>query len=441
MFESASTENPGIQCDHLDAVGQAELAEIKELDLFFLMKLKESHAISENSVKRCESALLESVHNKAPLVVYADFAALGYGCRTHYYSVYCTEHSYYSALQRLRLSFDVELGEWACQCPLSGFNKTCLHATLVKWYMLQHQPTLFDVVRRPVNITAEMEFELVYLLEHKKIPARIPQCILEEKKPGGTLIPSEGICPGCGHDLILQNEKSSTVYGVGSVWKGEENSFNVRVCGKECSQCGLRVRFQEFESGIHNFNDRIMVTIKLCHLLLKGVENHVSIESNLKMHFDSENIPFSALRNAALHFLALQDHSYDFTCVKCGQDPPIVIADGNWRNTCKINVEALSKSNSFSDHVNVSNMWENYAKEIVARGIYGASDNPFKVNVKYDMIAPWISKNSRRNELVPNTEHRKGLVLAEQPAESIKSSAVSYEEILEAVNNPQVSYI
>uniref|UniRef100_A0AAV2JM92 Uncharacterized protein n=1 Tax=Knipowitschia caucasica TaxID=637954 RepID=A0AAV2JM92_KNICA len=35
----------------------------------------------------------------------------------------------------------------------------------------------------------------------------------------------------------------------------------------------LQVRFQEYTSGFHNFNDRVLLTLPLCHLLLSALAN------------------------------------------------------------------------------------------------------------------------------------------------------------------------
>ena len=63
------------------------------------------------------------------------------------------------------------------------------------------------------------------------------------------------------------------------------------------------------------------------------LQNHVSVETSLKMIFDFD-VPIHDLRNGFYHFAALKDFDYSFTCMKCGVDPSILVGDGNWKNTC-----------------------------------------------------------------------------------------------------------
>ncbi len=42
-------------------------------------------------------------------------------------------------------------------------------------------------------------------------------------------------------------------------------------------------------------------------------------------------IHHNTLRKAFFHFWAMTRYTYDFSCIRCGHEPPILIADGNWK--------------------------------------------------------------------------------------------------------------
>lgn len=37
------------------------------------------------------------------------------------------------------------------------------------------------------------------------------------------------------------------------------------------------------------------------------------------------------VRKAFHHFLSLNDFDFDYSCLRCGHHPPVVIADANWK--------------------------------------------------------------------------------------------------------------
>ena len=47
------------------------------------------------------------------------------------------------------------------------------------------------------------------------------------------------------------------------------------------------------------------------------------------LHLQPYQLPRSAMLNAFLHFEALSDHDYSFSCVLCGYFPPLVNLDVN----------------------------------------------------------------------------------------------------------------
>lgn len=124
---------------------------------------------------------------------------------------------------------------------------------------------------------------------------------------------------------------------------------------KTCGQCGYIIRFQDHNTGVHNFDDHVLLTLRLLVHLRNGIEvyiakctasklllsqflvlqNHLAVESMLNALYPN-GAPMYSLRNGFLHFLALQDIDYGYNCVRCGYNPEIVIGDGNWKNACEV---------------------------------------------------------------------------------------------------------
>lgn len=138
----------------------------------------------------------------------------------------------------------------------------------------------------------------------------------------------------------------------------------ISVGSKICTKCNFKLRFQEFSTGFHNFDCHTILSLGLCHYLMRAIhvslrtfknnnsvpingqcwiilflQHHVSVETAIKMLYSNENatnLPFDKIRNGFYHFCALTDKKYDFACLLCGPHPKVVIGDGNWKNTCQI---------------------------------------------------------------------------------------------------------
>ena len=47
---------------------------------------------------------------------------------------------------------------------------------------------------------------------------------------------------------------------------------HVELVQMKCTACRLEVRFQDYESGIHNFNNEVLLTLNLCEQAAKEVK-------------------------------------------------------------------------------------------------------------------------------------------------------------------------
>ena len=100
---------------------------------------------------------------------------------------------------------------------------------------------------------------------------------------------------------------------------------------KICPACQMCYRYQEYSAGVHNFDDRFLLTLDMCIFIRENVKQHVAVGTVceiLEQYLHRKLKPQTVL-NAYMHFVALSAHSYDFNCVICGFHPPVLIADLN----------------------------------------------------------------------------------------------------------------
>ncbi|KAG1930138.1 hypothetical protein F2P79_022560 [Pimephales promelas] len=256
-----------------------------------------------------------------------------------------------------------------------------------------------DVESKPSNETASTVIKMTeYFLRYKKIPENLPQDLkLTEMTIPESFVPKETQCPYCPGPCYPD--------------------LSVAVYIKECPVCGTPVRFQEYDSGFHNFNNKVFLTIPLCSLLTTGLSNHIAVGRFLRTLGEHSKvyIPHNTIRKAFYHFSALRSYTYNYFCYRCGHHPPILIADTNWKVAFDLPVHLmrrpdLTNTTAQDTQVNVSSRWENLEKEIIATGLCdGSCQNPFSSSLTYSAFTPWIGQYSRMSDVIPKTEILKGL--------------------------------
>ncbi|KAK0156639.1 hypothetical protein N1851_000114 [Merluccius polli] len=161
---------------------------------------------------------------------------------------------------------------------------------------------------------------LEYLLANKKLPADIPQALIEQSREGRTqdsfpkhLIPRETKCVECEYTLCEQ-----LITSKGKIL----TSTGISTYRKSCRNCGMIYRYQEWEEGIHNFDDHIILSLHLCLM------THTAISKVIEMIETTEKVSFpnkERVLQAYLHFEALTNHEYTYSCVSCGYSPAVVV--------------------------------------------------------------------------------------------------------------------
>ncbi|XP_056453234.1 uncharacterized protein LOC130387964 [Gadus chalcogrammus] len=351
-------------------------------------------------------------------------------------SVYEKKVTYYSRLGRVIVAYDSKQNTW--HCPCSKARQSCIHKAVAKWHLFVTKRELFRKVKsteeETLNLTEistvqydsdskedsyppddrEIARMLKYLLNNKKIPANIPQALIEQSREGRRddsfpkhLIPREKKCVECEYTLCehLITAKGKILTSTGVV-------EGISTYRKSCLNCGMIYRYQEWDEGIHNFDDHIILSLHLCLMVRNALQTHTAISKVIEIIETTEKVSFpnkERVLQAYLHFEALTDHEYTYSCVSCGNNPAVVVMDLHKKGVFNMPVSDIpSPPEGYDGNVDMDHFWNTVATEMLSRGLipYGRK-NPFVVPPSYHHWAPWIGPHTRRSNSVLNTEFEK----------------------------------
>lgn len=267
--------------------------------------------------------------------------------RRIHFSVFDNDRSHtYSKLGRVRVTYDKVLNQWFCVCCVSH---SCMHQYISKWACLEKYPDIFGKIKEntcEANQTEPEENDAFFLeqiqktssyeIHHKKIPVQIPASFLERSRKHEfptELHPAENDCAICNsklnEHLVTANAKILTKTGP---FPGIETYQKV------CPDCNMVYNYREYEDGVHNFNNRIILSLELCLHLRAMLSKHTDVSRVTESIAEeySVNMPkASEILAAYLHFENLTDHQYEFTCNVCGIYPVKLCGDGNKKTLFK----------------------------------------------------------------------------------------------------------
>ena len=101
---------------------------------------------------------------------------------------------------------------------------------------------------------------------------------------------------------------------------------------------------------------------------------------------------------------------YNFFCNICGYFPTILTFDLNKKTVFDISIGDVEEPEreTAKDSVDADCFWANLTKEIIARGLIPSGQkNPYEVKPSYTFWAPWIGRQTRKSNLLQNTEYMK----------------------------------
>ncbi|KAK3731073.1 hypothetical protein QZH41_012181 [Actinostola sp. cb2023] len=354
---------------------------------------------------------------------------------------------------RVCVTYDSNQHVWFCK-HVSG-SQSCIHKTIVKWYMAETKQfpghlmsSLSQEVDNDDCDTNEVDHETIsepdmcsngtedvsaitrkqyppqgnmaeemtkYMLSYKRIPVSMPVSL----KSGASafprrLVPSETHCSRCPDHpqptepfAVTKCAKLLTTTQVGLI-------TGIEVCVKFCPRCNLPYRYQEFNDGVHNFNDFWIFSLGFMDLIRQFFKVHTAFSrvcQAVEGWLGLEGLPSSIIRNAYLHYKALCDHKYQYFCVLCGHHPPFLVTDADKKGMFDLSASELDVPEDNNDEVDADLFWNQVCLAMVYRGFLhtGLSDvhNPLVVKPSYKFWAPWIGRHSRASEKILNTEYKK----------------------------------
>ncbi|XP_049326712.1 uncharacterized protein LOC111188749 [Astyanax mexicanus] len=367
--------------------------------------------------------------------------------------------------------YNSRLNSW--HCPCSKTRRSCAHIYVAKWHLFQEQSDLFRTVRSteemdPIAGTIEHErlgdtdekgvtsptyppkgdglnSMVKYILRKKKVPAVLPEHLRlpsKELQYPRYIIPEEMMCQICPGNVplsepILITDKARILTSFGIVQ-------NVSTYCKRCPDCEVYYRYQEWKDGVHNFSDHILLDLPLCIKLRNLLQVHTAvsravdyIQLNTGVRFPSKD----TVLHGYLHFEALTDHEYKYSCVTCGDHPAVVIMDLHKKAAFHLSITDLGgPPHNYTGEVDIEKFWDALTMEMIGRGFVKSSKhNPFAVPPTYHFWAPWIGPCTRKADIVLNTEFAK--MHAPKSTAEVEELTVTEERLTDELSKQKVGVI
>ncbi|KAK0135142.1 HMG domain-containing protein 3 [Merluccius polli] len=354
----------------------------------------------------------------------------------YHISVYEPKVSYYSRLQRTIIAYDSKKNSWHCPCAKP--KQSCEHPAIGKWHLFETKRYLFRRLKStdsegtlPPQLTSEqdgsqreegnypprdkgVERMLKYIAANKKLPAEIPQALIQQSRDAHVLngyprhlIPKETRCMEC--DCMLSDPVLIT--SKGRILSANSVIEGISTYRRVCLNCSMVYRYKEWEDGVHNFDDHLILSLHLCLSLRNAIQTHTAVSRLLDTFEATEKMSFpnkDRVLQAYLHFEALTDHEYMYACISCGYNPSVIVMDLHKKGVFNMPVSDIeSPPDNYDGHVDIEQFWDAVTREMLSRGLIPCQKNPFVVAPSYHHWAPWIGPQTRCSAHVLNTEFEK----------------------------------
>ncbi|KAL1250956.1 hypothetical protein QQF64_018752 [Cirrhinus molitorella] len=220
-------------------------------------------------------------------------------------------------------------------------------------------------------------------MNNKNIPAALPDHLrlpsFSSTYPT-SLIPGEMFCQRCAGNVPLSDPLLIT--SKAKILTNTRVIHDVATYSKCCHQC-----------GIHYSKNTAVGRVVQC----------------LELTIGEQFPPAKTVLHAYLHFEALTSDEYEYSCVTCGDHPPIVIMDLHRKGAFNMSLSDIKPPpKEFNGNVNIEDFWRKLSLQMIGRGfVKKQSDNPFTVDPSYHLWAPWIGRNTRKSNQCLNTEFQK----------------------------------
>ncbi|XP_077058747.1 uncharacterized protein LOC143711263 isoform X1 [Siphateles boraxobius] len=399
------------QCVHLRSVSYCKtFLTSPSLREDSLKEMVKSKWFGKDKIKLCVDRQTLAKENSAPLSV---LSKIGAPPSKKCISVHEPTISYYSRLGRVMVSYDTKKNSWHCPCAKT--QRSCTHKYIAKWHLFQTNAELFRKVRstersaEEFQVTAMEESDVgentyppkdapaiqgmvQYILMNKKIPSTIPNHLRlssVDKEFPRHLIPEETLCNHCPNRMVLsdpicftQKAKILTTSGI---------VRDISTYYKYCPTCGALYQYQEWSESLHNFNDHVLLDLPLCLTIRNLLQVHTAVSRIVEYLELTTGVQFPSadtVLHGYLHFEALTDHEYQYSCVTCGDHPPVVIMDLHKKASFHLSVSDLAQApEDFNGDVDSEQFWKALTEERIARGFVSSQkNNPFSVPTKFSLL-------------------------------------------------------
>ena len=264
-------------CVHLKSAPFAEkfLRQEDINDSILDAMVKTYNILSENRKNEIINLHEKAIQNSSSLIFKWKIDTLSESERYVFYSVYTGEKHYYSKLERVVVTHDIDTDKWLCRCSESRIN--CIHRLIAKCYLQQTQmKDNFTIItsdtkedtyssrepnnksRPAISDTKTIENYAEYLSK-KEIPVEIPQEVLRIDTSTITeIIPSETECHLCNSQtLLLQLVNNNAEMITRNISKK-----GILVYEKKCLSCNITYRL------VHQYITLVIILVVILRLIL-----------------------------------------------------------------------------------------------------------------------------------------------------------------------------
>ncbi|XP_062382763.1 uncharacterized protein LOC134070421 [Sardina pilchardus] len=283
---------------------------------------------------------------KVPFAVRVELGGGRAPPRHVFVSVHEPKTNDFSCLGRVMVSYDVDRNVWRCPCTKPHF--LCLHKNIARWHVFQ---TDRDLIRNPGfsssreasgrgnagsadgnragSAHGDVKRSVEYIYEHKRIPAELPEDLTSTVfEFPAHLFPTETTCDLCSHDpsleeaeIVTEQAKIVTMIGVAD---------HVSTYIRRCPDCQVLYRYQEWQDGLHNFDNHLILSIEFCLYLRHSLQNQIPVSRAVQTLERLRKVRFPSaedLLNAYSHFEAMNGSENTDSTIDDNDCSPALVTD------------------------------------------------------------------------------------------------------------------
>ncbi|XP_076153975.1 uncharacterized protein LOC143137605 [Alosa pseudoharengus] len=277
---------------------------------------------------------------KIPFSVRVD---LGGAPRRVFVSVHESKTNEFSCLGRVMVSYNVDRNEWLCPCTKPHIS--CVHKNIAKWHVFQTNRDLIKGASLPSrnatgrgnvdstndtnSANGDVKRSVEYIYEHKRIPAELPEDLTNTVfEFPAHLFPVETTCDLCLHEPSLEESEIVTDQAKIVTMMGVANHISTYI--RRCPDCQVLYRYQEWQDGLHNFDNHLILSIELCLYLRHSLQNQIPVSRAVQTLESLRNARFPSaedLLNAYSHFEAMNGIENTDSAIDDNDCRPALVAD------------------------------------------------------------------------------------------------------------------